>query len=112
MKDQVEKAHAVVTGLRTKLGEVEDRAVALGKERSQVAFLAHTDGGRERKRLDAINAEIATIGSEAESVRSAIGEAERRVAEATAAANADAEKERARRSPRAGQDHARPGCGP
>ena len=95
---EIEKATAVITTLEDKRKELVQRATELADERNRIAFGAHVDGdAKARKRLDAINTELATMASEQASYEGAITEANARLAiaqadEALAADRAQAEQ--------------------
>jgi hypothetical protein len=78
--------------LQSKLAEARDRMIALAGDRDVIAYDAHTGDQKARKRLDAISAELATMGSETESIQAAIVEAERRVKEAEGVARSEQER--------------------
>lgn len=92
----VERAAAIVQELTEKQTRVANRIAEISEERGSMAFAAHADGDAvARSRLDALNAEGATITGELESIEAAIAEANSRLeaarqAEATAADRAQA----------------------
>jgi hypothetical protein len=95
--DEVAKAERVLSGLRQKRDAAVARGVALGEERTTLAFAAHADDdAKARKRLDEINREAALGDSELRSIDAAIGEATKRLAAAQAVEAREAERQRAR----------------
>jgi hypothetical protein len=81
----LEAATKIVADLETKLIRLKQRGVELGDERQSIALAAHTGDGQARKRLDAVNQEIATHHSEVDGLCSAIEAAKLRVDQAKAA---------------------------
>jgi hypothetical protein len=78
---EVAKAEATITTLEDKRKHLNQRAVELADERNKIAFGAHVEGdAKARKRLDAINIELATMASEQSSVDAALAEANNRLA--------------------------------
>jgi hypothetical protein len=100
----IEQARAVVADLTAKLAATADRGTALAAERDEIAFAAHVDSdAKARKRLDVINAEIAGLGSEAAGINAALVVAGRKVTEAAGAADAEAERQKARKALKLGE---------
>jgi hypothetical protein len=80
MVTEIETAEAAVRSLEDKRQQLNERAVALADERNAIAYDAHVAGEQKaRKRLDAINQELAVFASEASSVEAAINEATQRL---------------------------------
>jgi hypothetical protein len=78
---EVEEATKIIATLEDKRQHLNQRAVELADERNKIAFGAHVDGdAKARKRLDAINLELATMASEQSSVDAALTEANNRLA--------------------------------
>jgi hypothetical protein len=92
-----ERAEKILTELRGRREAAIGRGVALGEERTQLAFGAHALGdAKARRRLDEINREAALHESELRSLGAAIAEAEKR----RAAAERDAAQEEDRKAAR------------
>jgi hypothetical protein len=95
---EIEKAETILRDLRAKREGAVGRGVALGEERTQLAFGAHALGdAKSRKRLDEINRESALHDSELRSLDAAIAEAEKRRAAAERAAAQEEDRKGARR---------------
>lgn len=97
MTNEIEDANKIIAALEDKRKHLNLRAVELSDERNKISFGAHVEGdAKARKRLDAINIELATMASEQSSVDAALVEAQSRLAtaqrdEALAADRANAE---------------------
>ncbi|MGC1354164.1 MAG: hypothetical protein WA858_30965 [Xanthobacteraceae bacterium] len=92
----LEAAEAMLANLDAALLRLQAKGVELGDERSSIALAAHTGtDDKARKRLDAINREIATHGSEVESLRIAVTMQEKVVALAKADEQRAADREAA-----------------
>jgi hypothetical protein len=92
----LEAATVVLADLDSKLIRLKQRGVELGDERQSLALAAHTGDDKARKRLDQVNALIATHHSEVDSLHAAVKAQEKVVAQAKtdeqraeAAVNAD-----------------------
>jgi hypothetical protein len=73
---EVLKAEATIAKLEDARRALIQKAIELAEERNRIAFGAHVEGdAKSRKRLDAINAELATMASEQASVEAALIEA-------------------------------------
>jgi hypothetical protein len=81
----VEKAETVIADLEAKRAACVKRGTELADERAAVALAAHTGDAKARKRLDEINAAIATHASELASFDAALKAAGERLREAQAA---------------------------
>src|SRR5258708_21824503 len=80
MMSDIERAEKTLRDLRAKREAAVAHGVALGEERTQLAFTAHALGdSKSRKRLDEINRESALHDSELRSLDAAISEAAARV---------------------------------
>jgi hypothetical protein len=78
--NDTERAEKILTELRGKRAAAVAHGVALGEERTRLAFGAHALGdSKSRKRLDEINRESALHDSELRSLDAAISEAAARV---------------------------------
>lgn len=92
----------VIKGLEDKQKLLVQKTIELTEERNKIAFGAHVENDpKSRKRLDAINLELATMASEQSSVDAALVEANNRLAiaqrdEALKADRANAEALRAK----------------
>jgi len=82
--NEVQKSEAVIADLETKRAACVKRGTELADERAAVALDAHTGNVKARKRLDEINAAIATHGSELASIDAAIKAAGERLQQAQA----------------------------
>jgi hypothetical protein len=83
MPSDIAQAEHVLNNLRQKREVAVAHGVALGEERTQLAFGAHALGDtKARHRLDAINRESALADSELRSIDAAIAEAATRVGRA------------------------------
>src|SRR5262249_18474024 len=82
--NEVQKSKAVIADLETKHAACVKRGTELADERAAVALDAHTGNVKARKRLDEINAAIATHGSELSSIDAAIKAAGERLQQAQA----------------------------
>jgi hypothetical protein len=80
-----EKAKATLEGLEGKLAAARAAAAKIDADIKSIAFAAHTSGGEDKKRLDALNAKAASTAAETVSLETAIVEAKRRVSDALAA---------------------------
>jgi len=81
MTTEVDKAETTIATLEDKRKHLNQRAIELADERNKIAFGAHVENdAKARKRLDAINLELATMASEQSSVDAALVEAQSRLA--------------------------------
>ncbi len=78
----VEQASATLDALRARHRQENDRQIAIGVERRDISYAAHTGDAKARRRLTAINIEFATANSEIDSISEAIKRAEIDLAEA------------------------------
>jgi hypothetical protein len=90
-----EQAIAVLHG---KLHTATKRAHEISADRQRLSFSAFVDGDQAaRGRLDKLNLELATLADDAENIKAALAEADRRLTAARlVVADADAEQRRAR----------------
>jgi hypothetical protein len=79
---EVEQAEVTIKSLEDKRQHQIQKATELADERQRVSFAAHTGDAKARQRLDKLNVESATHGSEMSSIESAIAEANVRLANA------------------------------
>src|SRR5207302_628746 len=77
--NDIEQAEKTLVALRSKRDALVAHGVALGEERTQLAFGAHTGDDKARKQLDAVNREAALNDAEQRSLGCAIAEAENRL---------------------------------
>jgi hypothetical protein len=84
MTTEIEKAEAVLADLDHAMLRLKARGVELGDERQSIALAAHTGDASARKKLDALNREIAVHGSELDSLHVAVEAQEKVVAQAKA----------------------------
>src|SRR6266849_2658913 len=94
--NDVERATLTITNLENIRKHLTQKAAELNDERGRVALGAHTGDAKMRKRLDQINAETATFGSEMRSVESAITEANARLGAAQQAEALRVDREKAK----------------
>jgi chromosome segregation ATPase len=78
----LEQAEQTLAGLDAALLRLKARGTELADEQASIALSAHTGDEKARKRLDAINREIAVHGSEVNSLHIAVKAAEANVASA------------------------------
>jgi len=90
--DEIMKAELTMAGLQAKRAACVQRGTELADERANVALDAHTGNAKARKRLDDINAAIATHASELESFDAAIRAADARLEAARQAAAREQDK--------------------
>ena len=88
----VKKAETVIADLEAKRAACVKRGTELADERAAVALAAHTGNVKARKRLDEINAAIATHESELASLGAAITAAGESLKKAEAAAALEADR--------------------
>src|SRR5262249_9445919 len=88
----VKKAETVIADLEAKRAACVKRGTELADERAAVALAAHTGNAKARKRLDEINAAIATHESELASLGAAIKAAGESLKKAEAAAALEADR--------------------
>lgn len=88
----IEQAEKTITNLEDARQKLIQNQTELADERGRVALGAHTGDQKARKRLDAINTEVASYASEMSSIEAAITEAHTRVAAAQAAEALAADK--------------------
>jgi len=88
----VKKAETVIADLEAKRAACVKRCTELADERAAVALYAHTGNTKARKRLDEINAAIATHESELASLGAAIKAAGESLKKAEAAAALEADR--------------------
>src|SRR5262249_9734736 len=81
----VEKAETVIADLEAKRAACVKRGTELADERAAVALAAHTGDAKARKRLDEINAAIASHASELASFDAALKAAGERLLRAQSA---------------------------
>lgn len=81
---ELEKAEAMLANLDAALLRLKARGVELEDERTNIALAAHTGDDKARKKLDQLNIQIATFGSELQSLHIAVKAAEGAVANAKA----------------------------
>lgn len=94
---ELEKAEAMLANLDAALLRLKARGVELGDEMSSIALAAHTGtDDKARKRLDAINREIATHGAEVTSLMIAVDAQEKVVARAKQAEAVEVDKSQAK----------------
>jgi hypothetical protein len=94
--NDTERAEKILAELRGKREAAVAHGVALGEERTRLAFGAHALGdSKSRKRLDEINRESALHDSELRSLDAAISEAAARVERARQAEEQAADRQRA-----------------
>ena len=95
-QQQSVEAERIVASLEAKRAKCIQRGTDLQDERANVALAAHTGDGKARKRLDEINAALATHASELASIDAAIRAAGERLAAARHAEAIEADKANAR----------------
>src|SRR5205823_1125685 len=95
LMSEIDRASAILDELQTKRTQHVAKGEKLAAERSSIALVAFTKGGKERARLDEINRESALHDSELRSLDCAIAEAAERVKRAQAAEAQAANRQRA-----------------
>ena len=81
---ELEKAEAMLANLDGALLRLKAKGVELEDQRTNIALAAHTGDDKARKKLDQLNIQIATFGSELQSLHIAVKAAEGAVAKAKA----------------------------
>jgi hypothetical protein len=86
----------IVAELKDKLSQAKVRQTAISSERRAVAFAAHMGSADDRTRLDQLNQEGAILSGEIEGIEAAISDIQTRIANASADAAIQAERQKRR----------------
>jgi hypothetical protein len=98
MRTTVEECEQTIAALHDKRNAASKRVHELAGERQRLGYAGYVNGDQmARAKLEKLNAEMATLADEAENIKAALVEADRRLTAARQiVANADAEQRRAR----------------
>jgi hypothetical protein len=84
----------IVVELQEKLTQAQSRQTVISADRKTISLAAHMGSADDRVRLDQLNQEGAVLSGEIESIEAAIAEVQARIADAKAAAELDADRQK------------------